>query len=80
MKPHEFVVVLDRDPSEDESEALYRVFNDGSIYPLDGVAQIAFRREALTLEEAIRSSIAEVMAAGFTPTRVEIAPASLSPA
>jgi hypothetical protein len=42
------------------------------------VAGVDFDREADSLEQAIRSAVADVQAAGYRVTRVEIEPADLA--
>lgn len=74
MKEHEFTLILTTEPDEDESDRLYGIFNDGTISTIVGVPQISFHREALSLEEAIRSAMADVKSAGFKIARVEIEP------
>ena len=54
MKEHQFTLVLTSDPSEEEADRLYGVFNDGTISTVAGVPQVHFHREASSLEEAIR--------------------------
>jgi hypothetical protein len=77
MKEHEFTLILTADPSEDEADKLYGVFNDGTIATIAGVPQIHFHREAGSLEEAIRSAIGDVHAAGFKVERVEMEPGAV---
>ncbi len=77
MKEHEFTLVLTTDPSEDESEKLYAAFNDGTIATIAGTPQIHFHREANSLEDAIRSAIGDVRAAGFDVAWVEMEPGAL---
>jgi hypothetical protein len=77
MKEHEFTLVLTADPNEDEAEKLYARINDGTISTIAGLPQIHFHREATSLEEAIRSAIGDVRAAGFNVTRVEMEPDAL---
>lgn len=74
MKEHEFTLILTEEPDEDESDRLYSVFRDGTISTIAGVPQIHFHREALSLEEAIRSAIRDVSSADFRVARVEMAP------
>lgn len=45
-----------------------------------GLAIVAFDREAPTLEEAIRTAIADVQKAGFRAAEVRMAPESLTAA
>lgn len=74
MKEHEFTLILKADPNEDESDKLYGIFNDGTISTISGVPQIHFHRVASSLEDAIRSAMADVRSAGFDVARVEIVP------
>jgi hypothetical protein len=74
MKEHEFTLILTADPSEDGADKLYSIFNDGTIATVAGCPQIDFHREAASLEEAIRSAIGDVRAAGFDVARVEMQP------
>lgn len=73
MKTHEFILVLAdvRAMSDELAERLYEVgCDDGSPYSRDGVAAIGFSREASTLEEAIRTAVADVQKAGCRVARV----------
>jgi len=74
MKTHEFTLILIADPNEEETDRLYSIFNDGTLATIAGVPQICFHRNALSLEEAIRSAMANVRKAGFDVARVEIDP------
>jgi hypothetical protein len=74
MKEHEFTLILNAEPDEGQADALYRVFCDGTIATIAGVPQIHFHREAASLEDAIRSAIAEVRRAGFDFKRLEMQP------
>ena len=74
MKELDFTLVLNSDPSEDDADRLYAAFNDGTISTIAGVPQIHFHREANSLEEAIRSAIADVRSTGFDVERVEMQP------
>jgi hypothetical protein len=56
-----------------DCDALYEAgCDDGTVVTRDGVTRVAFDREAESLEEAIRSATAEVRAAGFHVTKVEM--------
>ena len=74
MKTYEFTLVLNRsEVSDDDCDALYEAgCNDGTVVTRDGATYVAFDRQAETLEEAIRSATAQVRAAGFEVTRVEM--------
>lgn len=75
MKTYEFDVVLKgvADVSDDQADALYAAgCDDGTPASRDSVAWIHFDRTAPTLEEAIRSAIAQIQSAGLVIARVEI--------
>lgn len=74
MKEHEFTLILTDDLSEEEADALYGIFNDGTISTIAGIPQIHFRREARSLEEAIRAALGDLRSAGLGVTRVELEP------
>ena len=74
MKVHEFTLILTADPTEEESDRLYGVFNDGTLVTAAGVPQVHFHREAPSLEDAIASALAQVRKAGFDIVRVKIEP------
>ncbi len=74
MKNHEFRLVLAglSDVSMDDADALYEAgCSDATFGSCDGVAFGDFDREAETLEEAIRSAIADVQRAGLSVARLE---------
>lgn len=59
--------------TEDIAEALFEAgCDDGSPGTCEGVFSIDFHREGESLEEAIRSAIGNVKAAGYQVERVEI--------
>ena len=64
MKAHQFTLILTADPNEEEADRLYGIFNDGTLATIAGVPQIRFHREAPSLEEALRSAMANVRKAG----------------
>ena len=74
MKQHEFTLVLPDDPDEDDADRMYSIFGDGTISTVAGVPQVHFHREARSLEEAIRSALADIRSAGFRVARVEMEP------
>jgi hypothetical protein len=78
MKEHEFTLILTTDPSEEEADRLYGFCNDGTLSTIAGVPQIHFHREASSLEDAIRSAIGDVRAAGFDVERIEIEPEAVA--
>jgi len=79
MREHEFTVILaEPEESEEDANRLYEAgCVDGSISTSGGVTRIDFHRPAPSLEEAIRSAIASVQAAGFQVAQVLIEPRSL---
>jgi len=79
MREHEFAVILATpEESEEDASALYEAgCADGSISTSGGVTRIDFHRKAPSLEEAIRSAVANVQAAGFQVAHVLIEPKSL---
>jgi hypothetical protein len=79
MKEHEFTLILTIDPSEEEADRLYGFCHDGTLSTIAGVPQIHFHRESSSLEDAIRSAIGDVRAAGFDVARVEIEPDAVMP-
>ncbi|MFQ6040407.1 MAG: hypothetical protein ACE5PV_06080 [Candidatus Poribacteria bacterium] len=78
MKGHEFTLILTTDPNEEEADRLYSIFDDGTLATIAGVPQIHFHREALSLEGAINSALANVRKAGFDVVRVEIEPKAVT--
>ena len=79
MKEHEFALVLATpEESEEDANKLYEAgCRDGSISTFGGVTRIDFHRESPTLEDAIRSAIANVQSAGFQVAHVQLEPQSL---
>lgn len=79
MREHEFTVILaSPEQSEEDAAALYQAgCSDGSISTSEGVTRIDFHRQAESLEEAIRSAIANVQTAGFHVAHVRLEPESL---
>jgi hypothetical protein len=75
MKTYEFTLVLDGVDLMTEKIAndLYDAgCSDGSPFSGEGVAAIGFDREAQSLEDAIKSAVADVEKAGLSVARVEI--------
>jgi hypothetical protein len=79
MREHEFAVILAApEESEEDAGALYEAgCADASISTSGGVTRVYFHRQAATLEDAIRSAIANVQVAGFQVAYVLIDPKSL---
>ena len=74
MPTFEFQLIL-RDVQEISEELADSLFDagcdDGTPFSSQGVAAIGFSREADSIEEAVRSAIADVNKAGLTVARVE---------
>ncbi|MBW3597797.1 MAG: hypothetical protein KY475_11040 [Planctomycetes bacterium] len=80
MKSYGFTVFLDlEEMSEDDAERLYVAgCDDGLCCSSCGRAYVGFDREARSLEDALRSALADVRKAGFRVTRVELEPEDLA--
>jgi len=75
MPVYAFTVILkdESELTEDLAEALVEAgCDDGSSKSCEGVVSIDFDREADSLEQAIRSAVADVQKAGYRVARVEI--------
>jgi hypothetical protein len=74
MPSHDFTLILSvEDVTDDQCNALFEAgCDDGTISTSERVTRIDFCRDAPTLEEAIRSAIGNVNAAGLQVARVEI--------
>ena len=82
MKTCEFDVFLKdvSEVSDDQADALFAAgCDDGSPASCNGQAWVHFDREAISLEEAIRTAIVQIQSAGFKVGKVELyADASIS--
>jgi len=81
MHTYSFKVILgDRaEMTEDLAEALAAAgCDDGLSGSSGGVAEVIFDREAESLEQAVRSAIADVQQAGCRVAHVEIAPEDIT--
>ena len=76
MKTHHFSIILAApEQSEADADALCAAgCDDGSISTSAGVTRIDFHRQAASLEDAIRSAIANIESAGFEAAHVLIEP------
>lgn len=79
-KVHEFTLILDSEPDEEEADRLYGRFDDGTIATSVGVPHVDFYRTAPSLEDALRTAIADIRAEGFDVVRVEIEPETVAQA
>ena len=75
MKIYEFDLIL-RDlaeVSDDQADALFAAgCDDGTPTSSNGVAWIHFDRQAPSLEEAIRSAVVQVQAAGLQVAKIQL--------
>jgi hypothetical protein len=75
MKTYEFDVILKEvsEVTDDQADGLFAAgCEDGTPAGCDGVAWIHFDREAVSLEDAIRSALAHVQAANLVVSKVEL--------
>lgn len=72
MKVHEFTLILATEPTEEDADRLFSVFNDATLATSVGVPQIRFHREVSSLAEAIDSALMHVTESGFEVIRIEI--------
>ena len=73
MPIFDFKLVLEQfEIDEAQADALYAHCKDGTLITADGITYMDFGRQAGSLDEAIRSAIADTNAAGFRVARVEI--------
>lgn len=80
MPTFDFKLVLEQvEIDEAEADALYSQCKDGTLITAGGVSSMDFDREADSLDEALRTAIADVNAAGFRVARVEIQADNLTP-
>jgi hypothetical protein len=75
MHKYDFTLILTAslELTDDLADALFAAgCDDGTPGTCNGVFSIDFHREARSLEEAMRSAIEDVRAAGYEVARVEI--------
>jgi hypothetical protein len=75
MHKYDFTLILTEslELTDDLADALFAAgCDDGTPGTCNGVFSIDFHREAMSLEEAMRSAIGDVRAAGYEVARVEI--------
>jgi len=73
MNTYEFALILDRFPTDDESEKIYECgCDDGTIASCKDRHSVSFDRKAESLEAAIKSAVANIKAAGFDVIRCEL--------
>ena len=74
MKVHEFTLILTIDPTEEEADRLYSIFDDGTIVTIEGTPQIHFHCKAFSLESAIASALLDIQKVGFDADHALIKP------
>ncbi len=80
MPTFDFKLVLDQvEIDEAQADALYARCKDGTLVTAGSVTYMDFDRQANSLDEAVRSAIADVNAAGYHVARIEIDADSLAP-
>lgn len=75
MRQYDFTLIFEEflELTVELADALYAAgCDDGTPGTANGVLFVDFHREAATLEEAIRSAIEDVRAAGYDVARVEM--------
>ena len=75
MSKYDFTLILTEslELTDDLADALFAAgCDDGTPGTCNGIFSIDFHHEAISLEEAIRSAIADVKNAGYKVVRVEI--------
>ena len=75
MRQYDFTLIFEEFPelTVELADALYAAgCDDGTPGTANGVLFVDFHREAATLEDAIRSAIENVKAAGYEVARVEM--------
>jgi hypothetical protein len=75
MKTYEFDVILKgaQEITDEQADALFAAgCDDGTPACSGGLAWVHFDRESASLEDAIRSAIAQVQSAGFHVSKVEL--------
>jgi len=79
MKTYEFDLHFDGivEITDAQADRLFAAgCDDGTPASCEGAAWIHFDREAASLEEAIRSAVAQVQSAGFAASKIELDAAS----
>lgn len=75
MHVFDFTITIDQFIEDlDAIEAFYARLDDVSMFNAGGVTRITFHREAATLDDAIRSAIADVQSFRYKVTHIEAEP------
>lgn len=80
MPTFDFKAVLDQvEIDEAQADSLYARCKDGTLITAASMTYMDFDRQADSLDEAVRSAIADLHAAGFHVARIEIEADTLAP-
>lgn len=73
METFDFRLVLDQaDIDEAQADALYARCKDATLITAGGITSMDFDHRADSIEQAARSAVADINAAGFRVARMEI--------
>ena len=79
MQIFEFTLRIDQRLSEEiEMDKIYGRCQDASLLVEGGVTLLDFHRQAVSLQDAIRSAIADINAAGYHVAHVELQPDAIA--
>jgi hypothetical protein len=74
VREWEFEVVLKGDIDEERISSLYAIINDGTAITTSGVSSVHFSREADSLEEVLRSAMADLQKVGLHASLIRMEP------
>jgi hypothetical protein len=75
MQTFDFTITIDQLVEDlDAIDAFYGRLDDVSMFNADGTTRITFHREAATLDDALRSAIADVQSFGYKAKQIEVEP------
>lgn len=71
MKTYQFTLILP-DVDDDSAEAIYGRCKDSSLRRAGATTYLAFDREAVSLESAIDSALADLRSLGIQPLQIQM--------
>ena len=71
MRVYQFTLILS-DLDDEIADAIYGKCRDSSTGRANGAAYVAFDREAVSLESAIASAVADLRSVGVEPLRIQM--------
>ena len=75
MNTYDFTITIAQFVADlDAIDTFYARCDDVSMYNSDGVTKITFHRDAATLDDAIRSAVADVQSFGYKIRHIEVEP------